>query len=291
MRIVEYASFAKHSDRYTIGDVASLPRRKRFKFYYRIMQTFVMLRMHPDPRFKAFIGDHRVRRTIVSEAHRWINEPWYRGRHCVNDRMPWFKQFIELRMNDANPFGETWEGRDHHFWYLFENISCGDIFIGDISDTLDSIRGQRKPHGIIRASCVVEATEEEMYDRIRVTSGTRVQRQQWLTDVCAPAIARNAFDLGWELRMLSIVRDFAAEVVMRKPRNYGMMRLFLKSVEENIVREQQNEEDFNVAAAVALSRAGLDTEICRMILPGKTRYLGVPLALMPPYVKLSPDPS
>jgi hypothetical protein len=42
---------------------------------------------------------------------------------------------------------------------------------------------------------------------------------------------------------------------------------------------------------VALSRAGLDTEICRMILPGKTRYLGVPLALMPPYVKLSPDPS
>ena len=160
----------------------------------------------------------------------------------------------------------------------------------DISDTLDSIRTPRKPYGISRASCVVEATEEEMYDRIRITSGTRIQRQQWLNTVCGPAIARNAFDLGWELRMLSIVRDFAVEVVMRKPRNYLMMHSFLKSVEENIVDEQQKEEDFNVAAAVALSRAGLDTEICRMILPGKTRYMGIPLKLLPPYLKLSSDP-
>ena len=125
-----------------------------------------------------------------------------------------------------------------------------------------------------------------MYDRIRITSGTRVQRQQWLNTVCAPAIARNAFELGWELRMLSIVRDFAVEVVMRKPRSYTLMRAFLKSVEDNILAEQQKEEDFNVAAAVALQRAGIDSEICRMIMPGKTRYMGIPLAMMPPYLKL-----
>lgn len=286
MRIVEYDSFDKHSHRYTIGDVASLPHRRRFKFYYRIMQTFAMLRTHPDPRLKAFLDDHRVRRTIVAEAQRWITEPWYRGRHCVNDRMPWFKQFIELRLGDMNPFGETWEGRDPHFWYLLDNISCGDTFMCDIADTLDSIRTPRKPYGITRASCVFEATEEEMFERMRITSGTRAQRQQWLNTVCAPAIASNALDLGWELRMLSIVYDFAVEVVRRKPRNYLMMHSFLKSVEEHIVAGQQKEEDFNVAAAVALQRAGLDTEICRMILPGKTRYMGVPLAMMPPYLKL-----
>jgi hypothetical protein len=286
MRIIEYDSVNKHCDRYAIGDVASLSRRKRFKFYYRIMQTFAILRMHPDPRFKAFLNDQRVRRTIVREAQRWITDPWYRGQHCVNDRMPWFKQFIELRMDDMNPFGETWECRDNHMWYLFQNISCGDSFIEDIYYTLETIMGR---DGIFCASCVIETTEQ-VYERMEITRGTRDQRQQWLNTVSAPAIARNAFDLGWELRMLSIVRDFNVEVVMRKPRNYLMMHSFLKSVEKNIVDEQQKEEDFNVAAAVALSRAGLDTEICRMILPGKTRYMGIPLKLLPPYLKLSSDP-
>jgi hypothetical protein len=64
------------------------------------------------------------------------------------------------------------------------------------------------------------------------------------------------------------------------------MHSFLKSVEDNILAEQQKEEDFNVAAAVALQRAGIDSEICRMIMPGKTRYMGIPLAMMPPYLKL-----
>ena len=112
-------------------------------------------------------------------------------------------------------------------------------------------------------------------------------REQWLATVSAPAIARNVFDLGWDIRMLSIVRDFADEVLMRKPKKYGMIRFFLKSVEENILKEQQNEEDFNAAAAMVMHRAGLDAEISRMILPGKTRCWGIPLAMMPPYLKLS----
>ena len=35
-----------------------------------------------------------------------------------------------------------------------------------------------------------------------------------------------------------------------------------------------------------LLRAGLVTEVCRMIMPGKTRYMGIPLAMMPQYLKL-----
>jgi hypothetical protein len=285
MRIVEYDSFAKHSHRYTVGDVSALPPRKRFKFYYRIMQTFAIIRLNPDPRFKAFLDDPRVRQTIVTEARRWITEPWYRGRHCVNDRMPWFKQFIELRLGAMNPFGETWECRDHHLWYLLENISCEQGIMADISYTLETIPHGGKYRGIFCPSCIVETTDE-VYVRMEITRGTRVQRQNWLKNVSAPAIARNAFELGWELRMLSIVRDFAVEVVMRKPRCYTMMHAFLKSVEDNILAEQQKEEDFNVAAAVALQRAGIDSEICRMIMPGKTRYMGIPLAMMPPYLKL-----
>ena len=64
------------------------------------------------------------------------------------------------------------------------------------------------------------------------------------------------------------------------------MNSFLRSIEVNILKLQQKEEDTNVAAAIALQRAGLDTELCRMIMPGKTRYMGIPLAMMPPYLKL-----
>jgi hypothetical protein len=284
MRIVQYDSFGKHSDRF-VGNIASMHRRKRYKFYYCIMKTFDVLRMHTDPRFKAFFDDQRVRRTIVTEAQRWITEPWYTGNHCMNDRVPWYKQFMELGMGNANPVGETWERNDHHIWFLLHNISCGDGIMGDIAHTLDTIGGTSECRCLFCPSCIVETTAE-VKERMEITSGGRVQRQQWLDTVSAPAIARNAFDLGWEIRLLSIVRDFAVEVLMRKPRNYGMMRLFLKSVENSVLKEQQDEEDFNVAAAVVMHRAGLDAEMSRMILPCKTRYMGIPLAMLPAYLKL-----
>ena len=90
--------------------------------------------------------------------------------------------------------------------------------------------------------------------------------------------------------MLMIVRDFEAEVARRHAMawlpGHADMSAFLKAVEASVLTLQQEEEDVNVAAAVALQRAGLDTEVCRMIMPGKTRYMGVGLAMMPPYLKL-----
>ena len=90
--------------------------------------------------------------------------------------------------------------------------------------------------------------------------------------------------------MLMIVRDFEAEVARRNAMawlpGYADMSAFLKAVEASVLTLQQEEEDVNVAAAVALQRAGLVTEVCRMIMPGKTRYMGFPLAVMPPYLKL-----
>ena len=86
--------------------------------------------------------------------------------------------------------------------------------------------------------------------------------------------------------MLMIVRDFEAEVARRHAPGHADMSAFLKAVEASVLTLQQEEEDVNVAAAVALQRAGLDTEVCRMIMPGKTRYMGFPLAVMPPYLKL-----
>ena len=283
MRIQEYEAFDRHSDRYTVGNLAALPHAKRYKFYYRILQTFDVLRMHPDPRFKAFLDDHRVRRTITAEATRWITEPWYRGRHCVNDRMPWFKQFMELELGDKNPFGETWEREYHHLSYLLDNISCAEGIVTDIALTLETIMA--RGNVLFCPSCFIETTEE-VFERLKITRGPPAQKLQWLTTVSAPAIARNAFDLGWELRLLALVQDFAVEVAMRKPRRYGMMQSFLKSVERCIVEEQQREEALNEAAAVMLARAGLAGEICGLILPCKTRYLGLPLAMLPGYLKL-----
>jgi hypothetical protein len=108
----------------------------------------------------------------------------------------------------------------------------------------------------------------------------------WLNTYPAPAIGRNAFELGWELRMIAIANDYAAEVVQRKPRNYRMMHSFLITILRVIAEEQKREEETNEAAAIAMQRAGMDAELCRMILPGKRRFMGIPLALLPRYMRL-----
>ena len=279
MQIVEYESFDKHTHRHTLSDVSALPDRKRFKFYHCAMQTFAMMRLHPDPLVKDFLNKPIVRQRIAAEARHWINEPGYCG-VCDDDAMPWFEQLFKLRMPDCQTFRNTSESHDNKFWYLLENISVGESILSDITCTLDTLMKYGK---LYCPPCKAE-TDAQMATRMRCS--TDAERLQWLTDDSAPAIARNAFDLGWELRMLSAVRDFAAEVAHRKPRGFLMMNSFLKCVEANILKLQQKEEDINVAAAVALQRAGIDFEVCRMIMPGKTRYMGIPLAMMPPYLKL-----
>ena len=251
MKITEYKSF----ESYTARGIAS-PHGGGL--HDCIMQTFAMLRLHPDPRARAFIN--QMRQTIAAEARSRDNE----------DKGPWV---FELQLPDA--FRD-----DHRFGYLIENISCGRGIMGDVADTLESIM-RHAP--LYRPRCITEAAAA-CAKRIRCFDTK--ERLRWQTTVAAPAVARNAFDLGWELRMLSIVRDFEAEVARRIPPGHADMSAFLKSVEASVLTLQQEEEDVNVAAAVALQRAGLDTEVCRMIMPGKTRYMGFALAMMPPYLKL-----
>ncbi len=72
MQIVEYESFSKNSHYRSMRDASAMPDRKRFKFYHCIMQTFDMLRLHPDARVKDFLDQPVVRQSIVLEARRWI---------------------------------------------------------------------------------------------------------------------------------------------------------------------------------------------------------------------------
>jgi hypothetical protein len=251
MKITEYKSF----ESYTARGIAS-PHGGRL--HDCIMQTFAMLRLHPDPRARAFIN--QMRQTIAAEARRRDNgsyDPWV----------------FELQLPDA--FRD-----DHRFGYLIENISCGRGIMGDVADTLEIIM-RHAP--LYRPRCIPEAAAA-CAKRIRCFDTK--ERLRWQTTVAAPAVARNAFDLGWELRMLMIVRDFEAEVARRHAPGHADMSAFLKAVEASVLTLQQEEEDVNVAAAVALQRAGLDAEVCRMIMPGKTRYMGFALAMMPPYLKL-----
>ena len=254
MKITEYKSFERHSHVYTARGIAS-PHGGGL--HDCIMQTFAMLRLHPDPRARAFIN--QMRQTIAAEARRRDNgsyDPWV----------------FELQLPDA--FRD-----DHRFGYLIENISCGRGIMGDVADTLESIM-RHAP--LYRPRCITEAAAA-CAKRIRCFDAK--ERLRWQTTVAAPAVARNAFDLGWELRMLMIVRDFEAEVARRHAMawlpGHAAMSAFLKAVEASVLTLQQEEEDVNVAAAVALQRAGLDAEVCRMIMPGKTRYMGFALAMMP----------
>ena len=71
--------------------------------------------------------------------------------------MPWFKQFIELRMDDMNPFGETWECRDKHIWYLFQNVSESEARLCQLNE-------KRKPKGTYGAEWV-EGSDRDGYYR------------------------------------------------------------------------------------------------------------------------------
>jgi hypothetical protein len=239
MRITEYTSASRHFNECI--DVSTQKRRKRCKFHYTIMQTFDALRMHPNPQFRRFLDNRDVRVTIAGEARKWIKTSYYRGRMCVNDRCAWFKQFAELQIEEQNPIGETWEC-EVQLIYMLDNISCGNIFVEDVMDTLHSIRNIQytKKFAMLRAVCTPDNDEVERH--VRQTASTREQYSYWLTTYAAPCIARNAFELGWELRMLSIVYDFAVEVVMRKPRNYGLMHTFLFCIETKIIQAQEEEE-------------------------------------------------
>jgi hypothetical protein len=171
-----------------------------------------------------------------------------------------------------------------------DNISVGDMFVDDVATTLDRIEHlpwcyTHGKHVMFRASCIPQDTDSEEI-RHRMSAKTRCQWQSWLNTYSAPEIARNAFDLGWELRMRAITSDYAAEVVQRKPRNYHMMCSFLNTIDTCIEEMQQREQDVNEAAAIAMQRWGIDTEVCRMILPGKTRFMGIPLAMLPRYMAL-----
>jgi hypothetical protein len=234
MRIHEYTAVSRHFN--SCIDV-STQKRKRYKFYHTIMQTFTALRMHPE--FKRFLNHPSVRATIAAEARKWITKKYYRGRHCVNDRCAWFKQFAELGIE--NPIGETWEcGRT--ICYMLDNISCGNIFVEDVMDTLHSIRNINTRQNFIMRRAVCTPDDDEHECHVRLTAKTTGQWEYWLTAYAAPCIARNAFELGWEHRMLSIVYDFAVEVVMRKPRNYRLMHTFLVCIETKIIQAQEEEE-------------------------------------------------
>ena len=63
------------------------------------------------------------------------------------------------------------------------------------------------------------------------------------------------------------------------------MILFLFGIVFNVLSPKHSIQERNFLAALALHDIGFDADICRMILPGKTRYVGIPLAMMPRFLK------
>ncbi len=105
----------------------------------------------------------------------------------------------------------------------------------------------------------------------------------WHCTLGASAIASTAFALGWDLQALRIVSDFSDEIALRErnPRKQHNMLWFLRCIERQVLARQDAEVRFWLAASVALSRWGVKSDTQPLIMPGRTRYGGVPLALMP----------
>ena len=94
--------------------------------------------------------------------------------------------------------------------------------LGEINHiaTLDPLR--LRPF-IRSISCMPKATHELKFPR---------EWHEWINTVCAPAIAETAFAVGWERRLLDIVKEFAFEIIGRmgdSPHRKAML-LFLQSI-------------------------------------------------------------
>ena len=114
---------------------------------------------------------------------------------------------------------------------------------------------------------------------------------RWSYTVAANAIATTTFSVGWERQLIAIVRGFAAEIAERmssSPQRTILLR-FLECVEERVSAKQATEKEYYTTASIGMMRAGMDRDLRRMLLPGPTRDGGVPLALLPRFLRLPPS--
>jgi hypothetical protein len=73
------------------------------------------------------------------------------------------------------------------------------------------------------------------------------------------------------------------------PQRDLLMR-FLNAIEAKATAMYETETQFWINASISMIRAGMDVELQRMILPsGRLRHMGVPVALMPRYLRLPPS--
>jgi hypothetical protein len=195
-------------------DIAALPSRQRSKFYHTVRQTFAALRLHPY--YARIFGQPQVKRAIEREARRFMIIPGHTG--CCP---AWYGVIGE-------PFDPT---HDLHERYLLGNISRADPFIEDVTDTFHwmQTRDAKYPP---RPLCMPRGDVETFRSSAAAPAQVDAYIYRFYT-LIASVIARNAFLLGWERRMRSICRDYAAEVAEKRPPNHHLMLDFLASVEEH----------------------------------------------------------
>ena len=226
IQLVDYDAFDRNSDMYTIG-VAASPRLHRLRYYHTVRQTFAALRLQPA--YARILTQPHVRRAIERTARR-----------CMTD-LNYQCQWHAVLGPHAAPVQ-----------YLLGNIgNPSDHFIEDVAHPLGELQALQLP-GFF--SCAGEFQVETM-----------AQVERYLRDSQAPAIAHNAFLLGWERRMLSICRDFDGEVVRRAPRNGAAMRGFLASIEEHLEAKLAQEEVGNEVIAIMMLRFGLEAGVRSLI--------------------------
>ena len=107
---------------------------------------------------------------------------------------------------------------------------------------------------------------------------------EWHCTVGAAGIARTAFALGWERQVLKIAHDFSDEIALKEQddgRKRSNMLWLLQCIKENVFFLQRAETRFWIEASTAMSRRGIEFDTQRLIMPGRIRHGGLPLALMP----------
>ena len=272
MTLARFYAYDTHQQFTCDRNISRMTRRKRFTFCSAVRQTFAALRMRSatSRRHNADFFN-RTKRAVRARMDKWMRDSMQDVRECYPFGEPWVLVLSSMLGED-----------DAALQYLMANINCESPILSDVSQVLGNLSRLRPTQLRCKFTpCMISCTRPPYVEQ-RTAAGWA----DWCNTVAAEAIAETSFAVGWERELKAIASGFAAEIQRRAPPQREVLTRFLACVEQKLDAARAKHVALNVAAHIALTRRGIgNLDLRRMIVP-PSRDGGMPLALLPRYLRL-----
>jgi hypothetical protein len=240
-----------------------------------VRATFDVLRVRNiSPELAAHLSTDSVKRVITRESGKWMRRI---KRICLDDF--WYVMLFYRQTPHADMYY-----RDTTMSYMLQNIACESPIVHDISRVLWAISILPCKNETVKDSfnCFLMSFPRPQF----ITRKTQPEKNEWAFTVAAPAIANTSFAIGWDRVLRKIVREFADGITSQMPESplRGILLHFLECIVTKLDEALAMEQQFYLNVSLALTSAGLDPNLIRMVVPHIVRDGGVPLLQMPRYL-------